>query len=384
MIKRIAPLALLTAVLIGVLAYSQRATGPLKVSGFIEADEIRIGSRVGGRVAAVLVEEGATVSKGQELVRLEPFDLIESQREAAAQLAARQADLDRLAAGYQPEEIRQAKARVDQIAAQLEKLTNGPRPEEIAAAKGRQQAAEVELTLAQRTLDRASNLRDSNAVSQQEYEEADEKMKSARANLTVRNNELQLLEAGTRQEELDEAKAKLAEAEAAWELMKNGYRNELVRQAAAARDAAQATLDAIGQRLDELVIRSPVAGVVEALELQPGDLVSASGPVMSLMDNTNLWVRAYVPENHLDLQVGQRLPMSVDSFPDERFACEISFIARRAEFTPSNIQTPEERSKQVFRIKATIVEGLDRLRPGMSADLWLGEIEQPSAKNADE
>jgi hypothetical protein len=61
----------------------------------------------------------------------------------------------------------------------------------------------------------------------------------------------------------------------------------------------------------------------------------------------------------------------VDAHPGERFAGHVIFIAREAEFTPRNVQTPEERSKQVFRIKIQLDEGLDRLRPGMFADVNL-------------
>jgi hypothetical protein len=61
----------------------------------------------------------------------------------------------------------------------------------------------------------------------------------------------------------------------------------------------------------------------------------------------------------------------VDSFPNEEFSGRIIFIAREAEFTPANVQTPEERSKQVFRIKVLLEEGKERLRPGMAADIDL-------------
>ena len=71
------------------------------------------------------------------------------------------------------------------------------------------------------------------------------------------------------------------------------------------------------------------------------------------MDRDNLWIRAYVPENRLNLSIGQPLQVTVDSFPGRRFNARVSFVARQAEFTPGNVQTPEERSEQVFRIKAT-------------------------------
>ena len=129
------------------------------------------------------------------------------------------------------------------------------------------------------------------------------------------------------------------------------------------------TIQARVRRLQELKIRAPGPAVIESLDLQPGDLVGLNVPVMALVDHSNLWVRAYVPENRLNIQLGQAVEVSTDSYPGERFPATITFIARQAEFTPGNVQTPEERSKQVFRIKVDLDEGLDVLRPGMSADV---------------
>ena len=77
------------------------------------------------------------------------------------------------------------------------------------------------------------------------------------------------------------------------------------------------------------------------------------------MDLSQLWVRAYVPENRMSLKVGDPVSVTVDSFPGEKFAARITFVSRQAEFTPGNVQTPEERSKQVFRIKVTLEAGRD-------------------------
>ena len=188
--------------------------------------------------------------------------------------------------------------------------------------------------------------------------------------LFVREEELDLLQAGSREQEIREAEARLAEAAAAHELAKAGYRAEEIDQARAAKHAAEAVLEAVRQQMEELTIVSPTAGVIDALELRPGDLVAAGAPVLAMIDNSRLWVRAYVPQNRLDLQLGQTCAVTVDSFPGKRFAAEITFVAQQAEFTPSNVQTPEERSKQVFRIKVTLREGLDQLRSGMAADVW--------------
>lgn len=365
--------ALVIVGLASLLIWSQQRPVAQRVSGFVEADEIRLGSRVGGRVAEVLVEEGQRVEAQQELVRLEPYDLLQQEQMAAGELAARQAELDKMQAGFRPEEIQQAAARYEQLSAALLLLRNGPRPEEIDAARGRKEAADAEFVLAEQNFGRISQLARNNSASQQEYDAAEQRLKTARAAASVRRNELGLLEAGTRPEEIAQAEAKLAEAKAAWSLAQAGYRREDIQQAQAARDAAEASLQAVRQKLKELVIVSPAEGTVEALELQPGDLVPPGGPVMSILQHGKLWVRTYLPETHLNVQLGDRLRVTVDGFSGEQFAGEVSFIARQAEFTPANVQTPDERSKQVFRMKVTLVEGLDRLRPGMGADVWLDQ-----------
>ena len=373
MIRRILVVLLFIVLLAGLIAYSKLRPESNHVSGFVEADEIRLGSRVGGRVAEVLAEEGQAVELGQMLVRLEPFDLTQQLHQAEANLAGSEAELQRLEAGFRVEEVGQAKAHYEQLQARLDKLVAGPRPQEIDASKARLRVSQAELQLATENYKRIQGLVNTNALTREELDRATEALDSANATVTLRREELSLIEAGTREEEIREARATVAEARLAWEVSELGFRSEEISAARAARDAAVAAVAAIQVRIEELAIKSPVAGVIEALELQSGDLVSAGAPVLSVLDTTHYWVRTYVPQKWLDLQIGQKVSVSVDSQPGRKIAGEVSFISRQAEFTPNNVQTPEERSKQVFRIKVRLLEGLDVLRPGTSADVWLDQ-----------
>ena len=103
--KRRLLLLLLVTVVVGLLVASRFLTQPVKISGFIEADEVRVGSRVGGRVSEVLVREGQQITRGQSLLRLQPYDLQLRLAEACSQLAAREAVLAKLKAGLRPEEV---------------------------------------------------------------------------------------------------------------------------------------------------------------------------------------------------------------------------------------------------------------------------------------
>lgn len=371
--KRAIMVAVVVIGLVSWLLYSQQVRGPFKVSGFIEADEIRLGSRVGGRVARVLAAEGDLATAGQLLVELEEFDWGDRLEEAEGRAAERRAELDRLTAGFRPEEIAQATARTDRLRLKLKALVDGPRPEEIEAARGRLELAEAQFKRARQTYDRTADLfaRETGAVTREDMDRATEELKVTESARAVRRQELLLLERGTRTEEVEAARAELTEATEALKLLQSGPRVEEIAAAKAAWTSAQAAAEAVRKQRDELKIKAPADGPIEALDLQPGDLVAAGAPMLSMLDSKSLWVRAYIPENRLGLTVGQPLAVTVDSFPGERFQGRIQFLARQAEFTPSNVQTPEERSKQVFRIKVKLEEGLDRLRPGMAADVWL-------------
>jgi multidrug resistance efflux pump len=378
MARRILPIVLAALVLGGLLAWSQWQLPEERVSGVVEADEIRLGSRVGGRVSEVLVEEGDLVHKDQDLVRLDEFDLRERLSEAQAHLAQRQAEYEKMLSGFRPEEIAEAEARYRQAEAQVKKAERPPREEEVNAAKAQLRLAQAQLEQASQNLARLQEVaqRQPTAVSQGELDKAEENVKVARAAVEVREQELSILLLGAREEERDEARAARDAAQAAWDLAKTGYREEEKAQAKAAVDAAQAAANAIEEQRKELTIRSSVDGRVEALELQPGDLVAPNAPVLSLLDAGRLWVRAYIPQSRLDIKVGDKLPVAVDAFPGRRFTGEVAVVSRQAEYTPSNVQTYDERAKQVFRIKVSLPPPDDpevKLYPGMTADVYLSE-----------
>jgi multidrug resistance efflux pump len=367
---RVLLLVAVVAAALSLLAWSQSVEPPPRVSGFVEADEIRLGSRVGGRVKTVKAVEGATVKAGDLLVELEPFDLAERRAEAAAQAGARKAEHARLVAGARPEEIAQARARVAQATARLDRLVKGPRPQEIESAKAQVDLAAAQLDLAKKSFER-TKLLVGKGVTAEDMDRATATVSTSDATLRVKQQELAILEEGSRKEDVEAARAETAEASAALDLLLKGARAEDVAAAKAAADAADAAVAAIDRQIDELTVRSPVDGVVDAVDLRPGDLVAANAPVLSIVDPSRLWVRAYLPEGRLDVKTGAPLDVSVDAFPGRRFKAHVSFVARQAEFTPGNVQTPDQRAKQVFRVKVELDEGRDVLRPGMSADVWL-------------
>jgi len=371
MIKKIVAAVIVVVGLGLLLYYSQVRPRAQKISGFIEADEIRLGSRVGGRVRKIHVEEGQKVLAGAVLVDLDPYDLLDLRAQAAAQVQSRQAEVAKLQAGFRAEEIAQAKAKCDELSARLAELVAGPRKETIAAAKARREQARADQRYAQASIEKIEASYKQRVATKEEFDKATQFLEAAKATVQMRQAELAELEAGTRKEDIRTAEAQLEQARQAWQLQKNGPRAEDIAAAKAALEAAQAALKAVDTQIGELRIVAPVDGIVEAFELRPGDLVAPNAPAMSMVDPARLWVRAFLPEDMPAVTVGQKVAVTVDGFPGRRFAARVAFIARQAEFTPSNVQTPEKRSKQVFRVKVDLKEGLDMLRPGMPADVWL-------------
>ncbi len=370
--KKLAILGLLATALVVALVFGREPEGPLVVSGFVEADEIRVGSRVGGRVSRVHVEEGERVVAGALLVELEPFELEERLAEAEGRVAEARAENERLAAGFRPEEIGEVRARVTQLEARLRRLQKGPRDQEVEAGRARLRLAEAEVELSRLEFKRAQSLRAEKIASEEQLDRAERQLRVDEASYEVRQQELLLLEEGSRAEDVAHARAELDEGRQRLALVTSGYRTEEVAASEAALHVAESALASVRRRLEELSVHAPIDGLIDAVELRPGDLVAPDAPVLAMVDIARLWVRAYVPEGRLgELSVGDFVEVSVDSFPGERFEARIGFVARQGEFTPRNVQTPEERSKQVFRIKVYLEEGLDRLWPGMNADVWL-------------
>lgn len=362
---------ILVAVLLLFLVVSQIRSSSLIVSGIVEADEARVGSRVGGRVAKVLVEEGKRVQVGDVLLEIEPFDLLARKSETQAQLEAAQAELDLLSAGFRSEEIAAAKAKQEQARAVLDRLTKGPRTEELEAARARLEQARAELKLAEQNFVRQQSLLERKIVSRQVFDEAARSREATRGRVQEMEAKVRELEVGSRTEEIAEARSAYEAAEQDLLLMTRGYRTEEIKKQEALVAAAKARFSAIEMQLEELIVRAPIAGIVNSLQLVAGDIVAPNAPLLTIIDISHFWLRAYLPESALNIQPGIKAEIEFDSIAGKTFQGAVSFISTQGEFTPSNAQTSEERSKQVFRIKVNIAGGVGELWPGMMANIRL-------------
>jgi len=138
---------------------------------------------------------------------------------------------------------------------------------------------------------------------------------------------------------------------------------------------ARAQLADIDAQLKEMQVVAPSDCVLEVLTVKIGDVLPPNGEVATLLLPQHLWVRVYVPEPWLGkIKVGDPARIRVDSFPGKDFPGMVEQVNRQAEFTPRNVQTVEDRIRQVFGVKVRLPNNDDRLRAGMSADVYFPNV----------
>jgi HlyD family secretion protein len=358
--KRIIILVLLAAVVTATALYAGwfRRDTALQGSGTVEARNIRVGSKVGGRIDKVLVREGDSVEPGQVLIT---FD----DRELQAALEQSRANAEKAQRGYRPEEIAEARAGAAQAKADYELRKNGYRQEDIDAAKADLDRANADEVRTHLDFDRYDALAKKDLVSKQQRDTAEANSKVALAQQQSAQRKLEELQRGYRPEEIASAEARYLQAQATLEKLERGNRREDVELAKAAYAYDQA-------RYRERQVIAPAAAVVEVLDVRPGDLIAPNTPVATLLERDQIYVRIYVPETEIGrVRLGQKAEVRVDSFPNQVFDGAVEQINQQAEFLPRNVQTREERVNQVFGVKIRIDNASGRVLAGMAADVKL-------------
>jgi HlyD family secretion protein len=286
--------------------------GLIVASGHVEATEVLVSTKVAGTIESVVVDEGHTVAAGQELARIDTTDTRLALHAAHAERALFEAELRLRLAGSRAEDVREARAQV-----------------------GR---AEADLAGAQKDLDRMEGLLAAGSGTTKARDDARTRRDVAQGTKDAARERLGRLEAGSRPEEKDAARARL--------------------------EAADARIAQLEQQLKDAVITSPVAGVVTEKLAEKGELAARGTGIVVLTDLPNAWLNAYVAEPDLGrLRVGQDAEVMTDDGQGRKG--RVSFVASRAEFTPKNVQTRDERVKLVYRIKVALDNKDGLFKPGM-------------------
>jgi len=346
---------------ITVAAYSMgwfRHDSGLQGSGTVEARDIRVGSKVGGRIDKVLVREGDTVQAGQVLITFDDKELL-------ASLEQSRANAEKAERGYRPEEIAEARAAAAQAKAEYDQRKNGYRQEDIDAAQADLDRATADEVRTHLDYQRYDALAQKDLVSKQQRDTAEANWKMAVAQKENAQHKLDELKRGYRPEEIASAEARFHQTQATLEKLERGNRREDV-------EAARAALAYDEARFRERQVLAPSNATVEVLDIRPGDLIPPNTPVATLLERDQIYVRIYIPETIIGrVHVGQKAEIRVDSFPYQVFQGVVEQINQQAEFLPRNVQTREERVHQVFGVKVRIDDSSHRVLAGMAADVKL-------------
>jgi multidrug efflux pump subunit AcrA (membrane-fusion protein) len=147
-----------------------------------------------------------------------------------------------------------------------------------------------------------------------------------------------------------------------------------MEQAKAAVTEAEAQLTVLDLQVDKLTVSAPVDGVVLTRSAQPGEVVQAGVPVMTIAKLDTLTVTVYISEDRYgEVKLNDDASLSVDSFPNETFSATVTRIADQAEYTPRNVQTKEERQTTVYAVELSVENPNGKLKPGMPVDVTFGQ-----------
>jgi len=304
----------------------------IRVSGHVEATEVQVAPDVGGRLLELRLAEGDRVAVGDLVGRLDTRDVDLQITRARAEREAADAQLRLLQAGARPEEIRQAEAQRDAVEA------------EVAGAAAQLQAAVLDL-------ERFEALLKANAGSQKQRDDAKarldtlrERQRGARERVRVAREALARVVAPARPEEVGAARTRIG--------------------------VVTAQLAQLEKSVDDAVVKSPSAGIVTQDLVEAGEIVAPRTPLVVVTDLDRAWANAFVPEPAVPrIKLGQAASVHTDA--GQMLQGTVTFVSSRAEFTPRNVQTAEERSRLVYRIKVSVDNSAGILKQGMPVDVTM-------------
>lgn len=289
----------------------------LQVFGNLEVTEVDLSFKIPGKMIERYVDEGDTIVLGQKVACLDT-------KEAVDQVGIKQAEWK------------------SSLAALLE-LEEGELPRQVVELEASKEEASAEWKRAEDEWKRQKTLLDDQVISQKEYDQ------SYTSYLV--------------------AKARAEQTKASLDFLKEVIMEEKVKQARAKVQGSSKDLSLAQTKYEDSFLSSSLSGWVLTKNVEPGEVVAAGTPVVTVADLKDIWFRGYVVETDIGkVKLGLKATVTVDAYPGKTFPGKITFISKEAEFTPKTVETKKERVQLVYRIKINL-ENLDNdLKPGMPAE----------------
>ncbi len=287
------------------------------LQGQVEATQVKVASKLVGRIDSLGIKKGDQVKAGQVL-----FTLNSPEVEA---------------------KLKQAMAGKQAALAQSNKANNGARTEDVQAAYNTYQKALAAAELHKRTFNRVNNLFKEGVVPEQKKDEAETQMIAAE----------------------ETAKA----AKAIWEKAKNGARNEDKSAAFAIVNQADGVISEVESYLSERIITAPINGEVANVISERGELVPAGFPVVTIVDLSDIWITFNIREDLLSkIQIGTTFKAKFPALGNKEVELKVNYMNPLGSYATWNAtKTSGDFDMQTFEVNAVPVEKVNGLRSGMSA-----------------
>ncbi len=318
------------------LAACNRAEQP-DAYGNVEATEVIVSSEVGGQLTTFAVEEGQMLAAGEKAATVDPTQLTLQRDQAAAQ---------RETAASRAGEIN---SQVQALTAQREAL-EAQRQSSIA----QRSALQAQLEIAQRNLERTQRLSAAQAATTQQLDQAERDARVLQEQIKAQD---QQIAAQARQVAAQNAQVAAAQQQ-----------HRTAQTQIAAADAQVAQLD---DRIRRTAVTNPSAGTVLVTYVKRGEIVQVGQPLYKIADMGAVDVRAYVTEPQLaDVKIGKQARVTLDAGDNHpALSGTVSWVSAQAEFTPTPIQTRDERADLVYAVKIRVANQNGVLKVGMPVDV---------------
>lgn len=348
----------------------------IQANGQIRGTEVTLSTRIPGLADVVAAREGDEVQSGQLIVQIAAAELEARLAQARAQAAAAQgaiAELDAQARALS-EAVAQAGAGA-RITAGITSHALHQAQESLARANAEIAAVQAQASQDAAAYDRFEQLLSQGFVSRNYLDEVGARRRASEARLSAAQRAAAEAQAGR-----ERAAAATGEVEIRTRdisrLTAERQRVEAAKATASSQaDAARAGVRALEAQLSDTRVVSPVRATVMTRTVQPGELVAAGRPLMTLVDLGDLYVRVFVSERDVGrLRVGQGASIAIDALAGRRFQGTVGEIAQQAEFTPKDVHMKDEREKLVFAVKVRVANPERLLKPGMPADVTIKAV----------
>src|SRR4030042_2257109 len=336
-----------------ILPYIKSKNNYLVVSGRVEADEIELGARVMGKLESVLIEDGVNVKKGDTIALIEDADLKSRRRQT----------LERI--GELGERINAAEFDHEYTANSVQHSIDEAQ-QVLSVADARLKQSEAKKENAEKEFSRYSNLLEKEAVSKERHDN----VKLA--------NELSQEEVNVALKEVERAKVSMLKAENSKKLVQAKEKELLALRKTLSQ--LRETLNQIDINIGYTVITSPSDGIILKKVAEPGEVLLQGGVIGVMINPDDLHIKTYIPEKYIGrIQMDMKAEVLTDAYPERPFTGYVCYISDRAEFTPKEVQSYEERVKQVFAAKICFSKGdkstdkgktyIEVLKKGMPVDV---------------